>query len=259
MTRALASRLASWIPKGVRLPIVRGPLRGQWWVAGAGAGAGNGLSVLVNRCESQELNLLHSLVPRGVVGFDLGANVGLFSLLLSRRCRQVYAFEPLPRNVGYLERTLAANRVRNVTVVPWAVSDALSLRTLEEGENCALGRLAQGGAQPTVTVSCDHFAERYGVYPGVIKVDVEGAEAAVLRGAQRLLAETKPLVLVSTHSPALNAECDEIMRDAGYLRPRTISVDRLNGGSSLLWLPPRPPSSAGELQRFSDAFRVRNR
>jgi FkbM family methyltransferase len=240
MRNRLVRWLASRVPTGVHLPILRGPLRGRWWVAGAGAGEGKGLSTLVNGCEPREIEMLDALVPRGSVAFDVGACVGLYSLLLSRRCSRVFAFEPLPRNIRYLERTLAANRVNNVTVVPWAVSDAHTLAQLNEGENCALSSLGPEGRQPAVTVSCDQFVERYGAVPRVLKVDVEGAEAAVLRGARRLLARVKPLVLVSTHSPRLDVECISLMRQAGYPQPRRLALDGLNGGSSLLWLPPAP-------------------
>jgi FkbM family methyltransferase len=245
--------LASWVPTGTHLPILRGPLRGRWWVAGASAGAGKGLSILVNGCEAREMEVLDALVPRGGVAFDLGANVGLYSLLLSRRCSRVYAFEPLPRNVRFLERTLAANRVRNVTVVPWAVSDGLALSALQEGANCALSALASGGGQPVVTISCDEFVQRYGVVPHVLKVDVEGAEAAVLRGARRLLAKGRPLVLLSTHGPTLHAECTALMRQAGYSEPRTLSADRRTGGSTVLWLPRHPTERAAREQTAAPA------
>ncbi|HWZ60796.1 MAG TPA: FkbM family methyltransferase, partial [Gemmatimonadaceae bacterium] len=50
----------------------------------------------------------------------------------------------------------------------------------------------------------------------VIKIDVEGAEADVLRGASRVLREVQPIVLLSTHSTAVRQECVGLLREVGY-------------------------------------------
>jgi FkbM family methyltransferase len=232
-------RLGRWfaraVPTGVRLPVLRGPLRGSWWLAGAAAGNGKGLAMLLCPTEAKEMEMVARLAPRGGVAFDLGANVGGYSVLLARYCARVFAFEPVPRNVRFLVQTLAANRLHNVTVVPCAVSDAVRLAAVTELENCSLPALDPAGTQPALTVSCDEFAERFGVQPGLLKIDVEGGEVAVLRGASRLLRTARPVVLLSTHGPELEAECRRLMRAAGYGEPRRLTFDLTNGGGTLLW------------------------
>jgi hypothetical protein len=52
--------------------------------------------------------------------------------------------------------------------------------------------------------------------PGLLKIDVDGGEGAVLRGAARLLAEARPEVIVETHSPGLERECGDLLLAAGY-------------------------------------------
>jgi hypothetical protein len=61
----------------------------------------------------------------------------------------------------------------------------------------------------------DDFAERWGA-PGFVKIDVEGGEADVLRGAARLLRSTHPSLLVEVHSVDLEQECADLLTQAGY-------------------------------------------
>jgi FkbM family methyltransferase len=206
------------IPVGAVLPIVSGPLRGARWLAGAAAGEARGLSVLVNRCEPTALARVASLVRPDDVCFDLGANVGLYSLLFARRARQVVAFEPSPRNLAFLVRTHAANRCENVTVVPWAVSDADGMTRFTAGPNIAQGHLSTAGEQPTATTSLDSFVRTFGVTPSLIKMDVEGAELAVLQGASALLREAAPRLVIEMHSPGLHEGCIGLLRSHGYTR-----------------------------------------
>lgn len=218
--KAVKTALTSMIPTGLPLPILTGPLRTRWWITGAAAGVGKGLSVLVNRSEPQQLSIARATVQakEECICFDIGANVGFYTLLFSMHCKHVFAFEPLPRNVGYLVRMCRLNRLENVTVLPFAVSDRAEFLSFQEGENCALGRLDAGGNQPVSTISCDEFISRYGVTPSVLKVDVEGAELSVLKGASRLLSEKKPTVFLSTHGKSQRSDCLALLSEFGYTR-----------------------------------------
>lgn len=235
MLRRLARTLAGMVPTGLVLPILRGPLRGRWWVAGAAAGEGKGLSSLLFPVEWREMACAYTLAPSGGIALDIGANVGQYSLLLSRVCERVFAFEPLPRNLHFLHRTLEVNRVDNVTIVPCAVGEKLTLGAIRTAENSALATLDDDGAQPAAIMSCDEFVAQYGAVPSLIKVDVEGAEVNVLKGAAELLREHRPVVLLSTHSPKLESECIALMEEAGYPRPLRLANDQRSGGASLLW------------------------
>ena len=213
---SLIELAASLVPTGMKLPILGGPLRGCRWIAGAAAGCGKGLSVVLHRAERAQLELARSWVTPQSVCFDIGANVGLYTLLFGRYGGRVVAFEPLPRNLQYLSRTVEINRLRNVTIVPWAVSDKVELTRFELGENCALGRLGSGGSQPVACVSVDEFIDRYGLVPDVMKIDVEGAEAAVLAGCGRLFQRCRPRILLSVHSADLRRQCLDVLAAAGY-------------------------------------------
>lgn len=221
--------LAGFIPDGTPLPILAGPLRGAWWLAGAAPGPSKGLSVLLDRSEAGQTAEAARLCGPDSVCLDIGAHSGLYSLLFARRGAKVTAFEPLPMNLAWLGRTLHANRAwvaGKVRVVPWAVSGEPAVLGFKEGVHSSEGRLDASGDQPAYATSCDAFCARFGSKPTVIKIDVEGEEAAVLRGAAGLLKEARPAILLSTHGDSVKEECFGLLRDAGYSRPRPLDATR---------------------------------
>ena len=186
------------IPKSMVLPILQGCLRGKKWVVGAGE-HGYWLG-------SYELNkrlAFERLVRPGSVVYDIGANVGYFSLLASVLAGpegQVVAFEPLPRNIHYLHRHIKLNRLRNILVIEAAVADQKGTAHFELGASSAMGHIAQDGEIEVQVVSIDRLLDEGRIPPpDVIKVDVEGAEYGVLRGARHLLEKRRPLLFLDTH------------------------------------------------------------
>jgi FkbM family methyltransferase len=204
------------IPDGTPLPIVSGPLRGRWWLAGAAPGPGKGLSVVVDRSEPEQLREAQRLCRPGSICFDVGAEAGIYTLLFAEVASRVYSFEPLPANQAWLARTLARNRVETAVIVPWAMSDRSALSRFRDGQESSEGRLDPAGDRPVFAVTCDEFCEHYGVVPSVMKIDVEGAEAAVLRGATRVLRESKPAILLSTHGDQPKRDCFRLLEELGY-------------------------------------------
>lgn len=96
------------IPKSAVVPILRVPLHGHRWIVGS-ATHGSWLGTY----EGTKQRLFASSVTAGAVVFDVGANVGLYTLIAavrSGRGGRVFAFEPLPRNVDFLRRHLRYNQ-----------------------------------------------------------------------------------------------------------------------------------------------------
>ncbi|MGI8431718.1 MAG: FkbM family methyltransferase [Chthoniobacterales bacterium] len=160
--------------------------------------------------------------------FDVGANVGFYSLLGSKIAGPrgvVVAFEPFPRNLSFLWRHLDLNRARNVTILPMACAERDALERFIAGENHALGRLAgeiaaDSGRAPGTrisTITLDSAVARLQLQPDVVKIDVEGAELRVLAGAETLLAQTRPAILLSTHSDALRTACLRLLAEKDYV------------------------------------------
>jgi len=216
------------LPAGVAYPILCGPLRGMRFVLGSAAGEGRGGSVYFNMVEPEQTQEFVQRVSLGQVVFDVGANVGYYSLLGSKCVGprgKVFAFEPVVRNLVHLYQHISLNKLTNVTIVPVACSDRLTWAVFSLGPNYALGHLADATNQPcesdfettiVPTVTIDSIVEYSGVYPNVVKIDVEGAELRVLRGAHNTLLNRKPIVLLSVHSVDLRMACETYLKGIGY-------------------------------------------
>jgi FkbM family methyltransferase len=152
--------------------------------------------------EAVQTKLQSTLGPTDVL-YDVGAHIGFFTLLGSRLARHVVALEPLPENVERLRHNLDANAASNVTVVAAAVADTVGSAFLREGQTSLEGRLSDGQTGDVVAIPCTTIdkAVRGGLTPAtVIKIDVEGAEAAVIRGAAETIATYRPQILLEIHT-----------------------------------------------------------
>lgn len=219
------------VPSGMIVPVLTGPLRGAKWIAGAAAGEGKGLSVVLNLSEPGQFDMAKKLAPADGICFDIGANVGLYTLLFARYSKCVFAFEPLPRNIRYLSKILEINGVRNAFIMPCAMSDSTELLRFQEGETCALGKLDIRGTQPVIALSCDDFVSAYEVVPSLLKIDVEGSEMSVLKGAESLLSNHKPIILLSTHGEQLRISCLEFLKRMGYSQIVPLDSNEINTAS----------------------------
>ncbi len=165
--------------------------------------------------------LLRALRPEADM-IDVGAHLGYYSLWCSPRVRRVHAFEPDPRNLGWLETN--ARRAPNVIVVRSAVSDFTGSVELTQHASSAQTHVTApdevGGQKgPLLTVPCtrlDDYWEDLG-RPAIcaLKVDVEGHEAAVFRGAVDLMKTCQPvwLVEISRHN---YREAEPLLTKLGY-------------------------------------------
>ncbi|MFX1277744.1 MAG: FkbM family methyltransferase, partial [Promethearchaeota archaeon] len=186
--------VARFIPSGTPVPILKGPLRKFKWIAGASPGFDKGLFVIFNFREPEIINTALKFMNKNVICFDIGANVGLYTLLFARYSKFVYAFEPIPRNIKYLYDTIQLNKIKNVIIVPCAISNSKELKWMYMPRKEESFELADKGNYLTLTISLDEFIERSNVYPGIIKRDVEGAEYLVLKGGENFLLKYKPII-----------------------------------------------------------------
>ena len=210
--------ISKFIPSGIVLPILTGPLRGAKYIVGSAAGEAKGLSVIFNLSELKELGYIEKLLQthsKGII-FDIGANVGLMTILFARYAEKVFCFEPFPQNISLLYRTLEVNHINNATIIPCAVSDSFEYSSFERGESCSSGKLKINGNQPAITVSIDGFAEAYKVFPNFIKIDVEGGEMSVLKGGERFFLKYKPIIILDIHGEELRVSCLDYLRQIGY-------------------------------------------
>jgi FkbM family methyltransferase len=221
LLRALGRRLVGALPK-VPYPVLVGPLRGARIILGSLAGAGQGASVYVNAIEPEQTAAMVARLRPGNVFFDVGANVGYYALLAARLVGPqgaVLALEPEPRNLSFLYRHKALNRAENLLVVPVACAAEQSLAFFRSGRNFAEGHLSDAAAPGdaiVATTTLDLLAEKTGLTPTAVKIDVEGAELDVLRGARRVLTTARPTLFLSLHSETLSRDCLALLAELGY-------------------------------------------
>lgn len=175
-----------------------------------------GLNVVLGAYEPDERAFIVSHLRAGDVALDVGANIGFFSILMAAQvgpAGHVYSFEPLNRNAALLERSVAENRFQTrVTVTRAAVAEAqgtLELISPRVTNNWGGAYLRTDSSEvpadhellsvPIVTL--DTCALRRPVR--LIKLDAEGAEMRVLRGAKAILQQDRPVILVELNQQQL--------------------------------------------------------
>lgn len=160
--------------------------------------------------EADLFHFLRGIVRPGAVVIEIGANVGIFTVLLARWSApggRVYAFEPTPKAKAALDDHLMLNGVEDmVTVIPAALSDSPgeSQFYVDEtsGQNTLSGTHSRMPDAECITVSVDTldvFCHANNVTPNLIKIDVEGFEYHVLRGSLLTLLHAAPRVVIEFH------------------------------------------------------------
>jgi FkbM family methyltransferase len=202
------------VPPTTSVRVLMGSLRGKRWIVGSA----------IHRCwlglyEYEKQKLISREVRPGSVFWDVGANVGFYSLLASGLVAsgKVFAFEPVPRNLAYLREHLALNRVTNVEVLTIAVSDRNGASSFEIEETGFMGHLSSEGNMTVSTATLDSLVEAGRVLPpDYVKMDIEGAELLALRGASRAFQRFRPVLFLATHGREVEAECRRLLELWGY-------------------------------------------
>ena len=183
-----------------------------------------GLAQILGVYEFAVQEVLYQQLQSGQVFYDVGANNGFLSLLASflvgERGR-VYAFEPFPLNVEAIEMVMRQNQLANCYLVPQAVAEADGEMYLyfEQSDSIATPSLLASRANQSVTVqtvTLNSFIKKH-PWPKLVKVDIEGAEALLLKGATDLLAmAAAPSWLIEIHSAAVDQKVKAILDDHSY-------------------------------------------
>jgi len=187
--------------------------------------------------ESFPFAMLRHWVRPGDVVYDCGANLGLYDrfLVSNLGAGRVVAFEPSPENRRFLAANLALGGIADrVTVVPVALADEDGLAEFQVDDvQTASGTLSKvTGGEPsegrrnlrlgplTEQVLCRRLdtvvAEEKLPPPDVIKIDVEGAEPLLLRGAAGILRERRPKLVIELHGAAVAREVISLLHEFNY-------------------------------------------
>lgn len=189
--------------------------------------------VLYGGYEQNELQILCSSIRPGDQVLDVGANIGIYSVHLSRAVGptgRVVAVEPDPENVALLRENLEKNGCHNVTVVPSALADKPGEMSLfQDPHNRGHHSLVDlEGSKQIIPVSVERgetVLKGLGFRPRVAKIDVEGAEPLVLAGLgyfpEVLLFEFIPAYLrkLGTDPEAFLSSLQDADYELGYIDP----------------------------------------
>jgi FkbM family methyltransferase len=163
-------------------------------------------SLMNGTYEVLELEMLETLLRPGMTVVDVGANVGIHTSIAARSVAPsgtVYGFEPVPENFEILVRNLARNEISNVVVEQLAVGSEVGRSTihLEDHSIGTHSLLRHESSSSTkslsvaVTTLDSYFARQMPDVVNLLKIDVEGYEPNVLRGAVALLGRTEQLLI----------------------------------------------------------------
>jgi FkbM family methyltransferase len=185
-------------------------------------------------------------VRAGAVVLDLGANVGMYTLLMARwagPAGKVFAFEPAPGIAGVLGEHIRLNGLGDrVEAVQAAVGEAVGQVTFFaaglSGHGSVAAAAVPGGTPAVVPVTTvDAFCEQRGLAPTFVKIDVEGYEAHVLDGARETIRRHRPVLLIETHPhvwPDLGLSRADVAGRLDALRGLGYRVDDLDGAGDPL-------------------------
>ena len=215
ITEKLGQAILRIVPRTAQVRVLSGPLRGRKWIAGASTN-----SCWLGVYEMPKQKVFRSLIRPGDVVYDLGANVGFYSLLASVLVGpngHVFSFEPLPRNLDLLRRHVGENNVANCTIVASAVSDRAGIARFEAQCNPHTTRLSASGSITVELASLDDLLASSEILPpNVIKCDIEGAEFDALNGARTTLVRHRPTILLATHGGTVHKLCCDFLVALGY-------------------------------------------
>jgi len=162
--------------------------------------------------------------------YDIGACVGFLTIHAARKGANVVAFEPEPDFRRRIIRNISLNKLNNIQLIDWAVSDSKGFANLvSEGAAGNSPRISDNDNLPRIEVQTDTIDAAISRNeippPNVIKIDIEGAEILALRGMERVLAfkNFPRAIFIELHPeflPNFNSspqEVSEILSSHGYV------------------------------------------
>jgi len=189
-------------------------------------------SMVTDRYEPFTMDLFKKSIKAAMVVLDIGAHIGVYTLLAAWQLGskgKVYAFEPDPRNLPFLQANIKRNGFADrVTVVPRVVSAQAGKTSFYLAESTGVSSIFEKNQEPNAEtyvemIALDDFLEE-SLVVDVIKMDIEGAELLALEGMQRVInrANSKLVMFIELNPDALSlggSSCHALLRllnDIGF-------------------------------------------
>lgn len=183
--------------------------------------------------EKENLEFFASVIKPGATILDVGANIGIYSLMASVKAGnngKVYAFEPAEWAINRLKKNISINKFSNIEVIEKGVGEApghFNFYVCEDDAYNSLGNSPMEGVKEVrkievITVD-DFVRERELSKVDVLKIDTEGADYLVLKGASSLLQSKNPPIIFCEYNKNIKEgfeftlkDFDQFLNNMGY-------------------------------------------
>lgn len=236
-------------PYGSIRRVLRGPSRGTRFYVAPAMGWTYAMA-----SASMSLGFLANHIRSGDVVWDVGSNRGQLALFFAHRTGPlgaVVAVEPIPELAAEVTRNADLNGYKHIRVVNAALCDADGTAEFlfddgrdTQGKLSAVEPTNHHAAARAVTVQtkrADQLLAEGCPPPNLVKIDVEGAAAALLRGATELLDRHRPRIFIELHGPEEQGAVRDHLQPRGYRLENIDGVpvsDPTEGWHSPLWCVP---------------------
>lgn len=182
-----------------------------------------------NAYEKAESDFILSLLSEQDTFIDIGANVGYYSMLVSKKITKgkIYSFEPEINNYQRLKHNIKINEAANITAIHKACSDhnGMIVLSVAKDDNKGMNSIFlsdeyKSHSQEIEAVKLDSFVKENNISKiSLIKMDVEGAEFLALKGMKEVLVNLKPALVVEIVKDNLEAAGSSVAEFYNYLYP----------------------------------------
>lgn len=197
-----------------------------------------GVTYAVGASQDAQTSFLLQKISDGEVVFDVGANQGQLTLLFAHavgKDETVVSLEPIEELAEKIRQNASLNNLGNVEVVAAAAAAQAGHAEFRYSEDHATQGMLQD-TEPTYflsdaktvrvhTLTLDEIAQEKGIWPDVMKVDVEGGAKSVFSGAQHIL-DHAPDILIEQHGPEEQCAVKRELISRGYTA-RTLEGNRI--------------------------------
>lgn len=155
--------------------------------------------------EAHEWRTVIGLIQPGMTVFDIGANIGWYTVRLAIHCPEtvIHSFEPVPHTYETLQHNVSLNPIRNVTLHPFGLSSHggvadfyFSKTSTGAGSAANILELSDFSTVRVTLRTLDAFCRDTGVAPDFIKCDVEGGELAAMQGGIETIRRARPIIFM---------------------------------------------------------------
>ena len=202
---------------------------------------------LFNTKEPDTINFIDKYLEKNDVFFDIGANVGVFTIYAAKKHKNIsiYSFEPEASNLAVLKENIIKNNISERAYmygVGISDSDGLSKLHLQDFETgaalntesknhidySAVGKEPIIWAEGIYTVSIDNFCDELNLVPSVIKIDTDGNEDKILLGASTILKHSSLKAIIIEMSDEHYDYCYSKLSESGFIEVKDDSIITTN-------------------------------